>query len=114
VTTSGTRGSECLADGVVLVVDTHLDFHVAVVLDRLGRRLGEVMVPTTGKGYGELLLWTEGFGLIRCVCVGGTGSYRASLARLHPRHGRYADSCPRSTIRYQLVLSLLLTLLGSL
>jgi hypothetical protein len=44
-----------LADGVVLVVDTHLDFHVAVVLDRLGRRLGEVMVPTTGKGYGKLV-----------------------------------------------------------
>lgn len=46
--TSGTRGPEDVAE-VVLGVDTHLDFHVAVVLDRLGRRLGESKVPTTLK-----------------------------------------------------------------
>jgi transposase len=47
---------------VVLGVDTHLDFHVAVVLDPMGRRLGETKVPpTTAKGYGELLRWAEGF-----------------------------------------------------
>ena len=62
-------------------VDTHLDFHVAVVLDRLGRRLGEVKVPTTGKGYAELLRWAAGFGLVRCAGVEGTGSYGAGLAR---------------------------------
>jgi hypothetical protein len=27
-------------DGVILGVDTHLDLHVAVALDQLGRRLG--------------------------------------------------------------------------
>jgi len=47
VTTRGTHGSGGSDDEVVLGVDTHLDFHVAVVLDRLGRRLGEVKVPTT-------------------------------------------------------------------
>lgn len=36
------------------------DFHVAVVLDRLGRRLGELKVPTTLKGYRELVRWAEG------------------------------------------------------
>jgi hypothetical protein len=51
VTTSGTRGSEGLADGVVLGVDTHLDFHVVVVWPGLG----EIKVPTTGKGYGKLV-----------------------------------------------------------
>ena len=35
---------------VIVGVDTHLDVHVAVALDRLGRRLGEVSVPTTAKG----------------------------------------------------------------
>ena len=79
--TSGTRGSGSLDDGVVLGVDTHLNFHVAVVLDRLGSRLGEVKVPTTGKGYGELVRWAEGFGLVRCAGVEGTGSYGAGLAR---------------------------------
>ena len=36
---------------VILGVDTHLDFHVAVAVDHLGRRLGESSVPTTVKGY---------------------------------------------------------------
>jgi transposase len=35
---------------VVLGVDTHLDFHVAVVLDHLGRSLGESKIPTTARG----------------------------------------------------------------
>jgi hypothetical protein len=35
---------------VVMGVDTHLDFHVAVAVDHLGRRLGELSVPTTAKG----------------------------------------------------------------
>ncbi len=34
---------------VVLGVDTHLDFHVAVALDELGGRLGDLTVPTTAK-----------------------------------------------------------------
>ncbi len=78
--TSGTRGPEDV-DEVVLGVDTHLDFHVAVVLDRLGRRLGESKVPTTLKGYRNLLCWAEGFGPVRCAGVEGTGSYGAGLAR---------------------------------
>ena len=35
---------------VVLGVDTHLDVHLAVVLDHLGRRLGTFSVPTTKNG----------------------------------------------------------------
>jgi transposase len=66
---------------VVLGVDTHLDFHVAVAVDRLGRRLGELAVPTTVGGYGELVSWAEGFGLVACAGVEGTGSYGAGLAR---------------------------------
>jgi transposase len=80
VTASGTRVSGDVAE-VVLGVDTHLDFHVAVVLDRLGRRLGELKVPTTVEGYGELVRWAEGFGTVACTGVEGTGSYGAGLAR---------------------------------
>ena len=47
---------------VILGVDTHLDFHVAVALDHLGRRLGEASVPPTAKGYERLLRWAEAFG----------------------------------------------------
>lgn len=78
--TSGTCGPEDVAE-VVLGVDTHLDFHVAVVLDPLGRRLGESKIPTTVRGYRNLLSWAEGFGPVRCAGVEGTGSYGAGLAR---------------------------------
>jgi transposase len=66
---------------VILGVDTHLDFHVAVAVDHLGRRLGESSVPTTVKGYERLLNWAEDFGPLRCAGVEGTSSYLAGLAR---------------------------------
>jgi len=66
---------------VILGVDTHLDFHVAVAVDYLDRRLGESSVPTTAKGYEGLLCWAEGFGPVRCAGIEGTSSYGAGLAR---------------------------------
>ncbi len=69
---TGTEGSATVT-GVVLGVDTHLDLHVGVVLDQLlGRRLGDLTVPTTKKGYESLLAWAESFGPIRCAGVEGT------------------------------------------
>jgi transposase len=70
-----------VAEGVVLGVDTHLDFHVAVALDRLGRRLDEVKVPTTTEGYKRVVRWAEGLGSVWCVGIEGTSSYGAGLAR---------------------------------
>jgi len=66
---------------VVLGVDTHLDFHVAVALDQLGRRLGTLSVPTTTTGYRALVCWARGFGSLRSAGIEGTGSYGAGLAR---------------------------------
>ncbi len=78
------RCSEDLAtvvEEVVLGVDTHLDVHVTVALDSLGRRLGELAIPTTERGYERLVSWAEGFGPVRCAGVEGTSSYGAGLAR---------------------------------
>jgi transposase len=80
MTTSGTLEPGDVAE-VVLGVDTHLDFHVAVVLDHLGRLLGELQIPTTARGYRNLACWAEGFSPVRCAGVEGTGSYGAGLAR---------------------------------
>jgi transposase len=80
VTTLSTEGMETEGE-VVLGVDTHLDFHVAVAIDHLGRRLGESSVPTTPKGYERILRWAEGFGSLRCAGVEGTSSYGAGFAR---------------------------------
>jgi transposase len=66
---------------LILGVDTHLDSHVGVAVDHLGRRLGEASVPTTAKGYEELLGWAEDFGPVRCAGVEGTSSYGAGLTR---------------------------------
>ena len=76
----GEHSGEVLEE-VVLGVDTHLDVHVAVALDGLGRRLGELAVPTTEKGGEDLISWAEGFGRVRGVGVEGTSSYGAGLAR---------------------------------
>ena len=80
MTTIGAERPETKVE-VILGVDTHLDFHVAVAIDHLGRRLGESSVPTTVKGYEGLLRWAEGFGPVRCAGVEGTSSYGAGLAR---------------------------------
>jgi transposase len=79
--TFGNAEGSASVDGVVLGVDTHLDLHVAVALDQLGRRLGELTVPTTTRGYERLLRWAEGFGPVRCAGIEGTSSYGAGLAR---------------------------------
>ena len=66
---------------VTVGVDTHLDLHVAVALDHLGRRLGELTVPTTEAGYAELLGWAEALGDLERIGVEGAGSFGAGLAR---------------------------------
>jgi transposase len=81
VRTISAEGPDATEVAVILGVDTHLDFHVAVAVDHLGRRLGEASVPTTAKGYEELLRWAEGLGPLRCAGVEGTSSYGAGLAR---------------------------------
>ncbi len=70
--------------GEVLVtvgVDTHLEKHVAVALDHIGRRLDVLMVPTTEAGYAKLLRWAEGLGELERVGIEGAGSFGAGLAR---------------------------------
>jgi transposase len=81
VRTIGAERPETTEGVVILGVDTHLDFHVAVAIDHLGRCLGESSVPTTAKGYERLLRWAEGFGLVRCAGIEGTSSYGAGLTR---------------------------------
>jgi transposase len=80
VSTTRVQGSDDVVE-VVLGVDTHLDAHVVVALNQLGRPLGKLAVPTAKRGYHTLLSWAEGFGPVRCAGIEGTGSYGAGLAR---------------------------------
>jgi transposase len=81
VTMIGTERPDTTEVETILGVDTHLDFHVAVAIDHLGRRLGEASVPTNVEGYERLLRWAERFGPVRRAGVEGTSSYGAGLAR---------------------------------
>jgi transposase len=62
-------------------VDTHLDVHVAAVLDERGALLGVESFDTTPDGYRDLLGWATGFGHVTLAGVEGTGSYGAGLTR---------------------------------
>lgn len=71
---------------VIVGVDTHKDQHVAVALDGLGGRLGELFVPATTEGYIALLAWSRGHGRVHAFGVEGTGSYGAGLTSFLRRH----------------------------
>ena len=68
-------------------VDTHLDVHVAAVLDPVGGLLGTKSFEVNPAGYKSLLSWFESFGEVEKVGVEGTGSYGAGLARFLRQHG---------------------------
>jgi transposase len=73
---------------VTVGVDSHGDVHVAAALDQLGRLLATTMVPTTTRGYGQLLRWAHGLGEVQRFGVEGTGGYAAGLLRLLRAHGQ--------------------------
>jgi transposase len=66
---------------VTLGIDTHKHTHVAVALDQLGRRLGQLEIPTTTAGFAELYGWASELGTIDTVGIEGTGAYGAGLCR---------------------------------
>ena len=63
-------------------VDTHVDVHVAAVLDDIGALLGTESFAATRAGEDKLAGWLASFGSLVRVGVEGTGSYGAGLARL--------------------------------
>jgi transposase len=66
---------------ITVGVDTHRDEHVAVALDALGKKMATTSMPTTPKGYRDLLAWAEGLGAVEAWGVEGTGSYGAGVTR---------------------------------
>ena len=73
---------------VVIGVDTHKWEHVAVAVNGVGQRLGEVTVLATPAGYQALLGWALAVGTVTAFGVEGTGSYGSGLARFLRRKGQ--------------------------
>lgn len=65
---------------VAIGVDTHRDRHLAVAVDRLGRRLGSLEFAVDEPGFAEVVQFACSFGE-PAFAIEGTGSYGASLAR---------------------------------
>src|SRR6478609_7391701 len=68
-------------------VDTHVDVHVAAVVDQLGGVVGVEPFETTEAGCVRLIGWLRSHGKVKLVGVEGTGSYGAGLTRQLERAG---------------------------
>jgi transposase len=64
---------------IAIGVDTHKHIHVAVALDEMGGRLGEITIPVDSGGYAQLERWAMGLGEILAFGIEGTGSYGAGI-----------------------------------
>jgi transposase len=72
---------------VTVGVDTHLETHVAAVVDQTGRLLGTQGFSASTRGYVALVTWAERFGPVARVGVEGTGTFGAGLARFVRAYG---------------------------
>ncbi|WP_319548592.1 IS110 family transposase [Desulfogranum marinum] len=72
---------------VILGVDTHLDKHVGVLLDHVGKLLGHLSIEANLAGYKQLLKWSQSLGDLQRAGVEGTGTYGAGLARFLSQEG---------------------------
>ena len=66
---------------LTLGVDTHLDVHVAVLLNGVGKLISTKEFPVCYEGYKSLLKWTFSFGHLACAGIEGTGTYGAGLCK---------------------------------
>ena len=73
---------------VSIGVDTHLDTHVAVAKDGLGRTIDRRDIPTTPAGYRRVLAWAQSHGEVEGWAIEGTGCYGAGLARFLGTQGQ--------------------------
>jgi hypothetical protein len=76
-----TSASLDLQGAMVCGVGAHKSTHHAVVLDRLGVRLGDREFGTTALAHQQMLEWMTGFGSISQGGVESTGTYAAGLTR---------------------------------
>ena len=72
---------------VIIGVDTHKDEHIAVAIDGLGGRLGDLSLTANPDGYAKLVAWAFRLGAVSQFGVEGTGSYGSGLARYLRRNG---------------------------
>lgn len=64
---------------LTLGVDTHLDIHVAVLLNGIGKLISTKEFPVCHDGYKLMLKWSLSFGRLKSAGLKGTDTYGAGL-----------------------------------
>ena len=85
------------ASPVTVGVDTHLEQHMAAVIDQTGRLCGTKAFAASTRGYVALVTWAERFGPVERIGVEGTGTYGAGLARFVRAYGLQVIEVDRPT-----------------
>src|SRR4029450_9347579 len=80
---------------VTVGVDTHLDQHVAAVIDQAGRLRDTKAFAGGPGGYVALVTWAEGFGPVERIGIEGTGTYGAGLTRFARAYGLHVIEADR-------------------
>jgi transposase len=66
---------------LTLGVDTHLEKHVAVLVNNIGQVVDTKEVAVTTLGYSALYKWCSSFGTLKQAGIEGTGTYGAGLCK---------------------------------
>ena len=69
------------AKELTLGVDTHLEKHVAVLIDNIGQVVDTKEIAVTNLGYSTMYKWCISFGNIKQAGIEGTGTYGAGLCK---------------------------------
>ncbi|MFC5077896.1 Transposase IS116/IS110/IS902 family protein [Vibrio thalassae] len=64
-----------------LGVDTHLELHVATLINELGQVVKNKAFSADISGYRELFSWCNSYGFLQKAGIEGTGSYGAELTK---------------------------------
>ena len=66
---------------LTLGVNTHLDTHVAVIVNNLGQVMDTQAFKVNVTGYEKLYQWCQSFGEVKQAGLEGTGTYGAGLCK---------------------------------
>lgn len=65
---------EHVTNQLILGVDTHLNTHVAVLINNVGKVIDTREFPVCITGYDELYRWGQSFGNVKQAGLEGTGT----------------------------------------
>ena len=70
-----------ISNNLTLGVDTHLDNHVAVLVNDIGQVVDTQEFTVNSTGYSQLYTWCKSFVKVTQAGLEGTGTYGAGLCK---------------------------------